>query len=182
MDLVPGLDFRREMEAHPELKEFIHEACNQYTMEFRDVLLADPHKPKLDVNYDNFVVLTGIPIISYGKDGWQDKVKKLRSRLASILNKHGIDFSEDQALHDITIPDADDGSRTESLAFLNMGNEKRAAKALQVLDKYQMSEKFVFSAIPFSKFNDTVKIPPHFTPPSVMSVGELGSWLAEHKD
>lgn len=39
-------------------------------------------------------------------------MQKLRSRLANILIKHNIDFTEEQALEDITIPKSQDGSRT----------------------------------------------------------------------
>ncbi len=132
------------------------------------MLIKDPSEPKIDTNYDNFVVVTGTPVINTGKPGWEDKVAKLRSRLSNILNKHNIDFPEEGALKNITIPFSKDGTRTESLAFLNLGNEKRAGKALQVLDNYAMSDKFVFSAIPFSKFEDTVNVPSVYKPPSIM--------------
>lgn len=58
------------------------------------MLVNDPKKPQLDNNYDNFVVVTGTPIINLGKAGWEDKMQKLRSRLANILIKHNIEFTE----------------------------------------------------------------------------------------
>lgn len=166
---MESLDFSKEIELNPALKDYIKRECDLYELEYEDPL-KHPEAPKLDTNFSSYFLLCGLPKVE------EAKCDKLKQVLVKIFTNKNVDYVHED---DIKMLVDKSTGKTYGTGFIKCEDEQKAKFASAAIHNFVMTKTNTIMSSTFDEFERLIKISDEYHEPKFADLIDLYSYAMD---